>query len=446
MISGILDISDSNRLHIRVLEREKQGNGGGTSLVKKQKIYYGWIMVIVAAIGVFFSGPGQTYSNSTFIDYLIADFGWSRTEVSSIYSIATFFAGLIMIVVGRFIDRFGQRLMMVGVGVLFAIALFYNSLVTTLPMLFLGFFLIRLLGQGSMSLIPTTLVAQWFVKKRGVAFSLMSLGGFISSAMFPIINIWLIQSYSWQVAWRFWGVMLLVVFVPIAFFFVRNRPEDIGLVPDGHAEGPKFNLKASMEIAEVDWTLKEAMHTRTFWFVLFCVGVPAMVNTGITFHITSIFGSQGLSVQMAATILSMMAFVGIPMSFLSGLILDKIKTNVALMIIFGLEVILLLLLTVMTTNVLAILFGFLWGVAGGIERISLKAIWPNYFGRRYIGSINGVSSTVMVLGSSLGPLPFGAGFDVFGSYQPILLGMIVFPVIAFILSVLAKKPEKTINV
>lgn len=85
-----------------------------------QSFYYGWFILIIAGFGVFFSGPGQTYSNSQFIDEYIHDFGWSRSLVSSVYSIATLLAGFLMIFVGRFIDRFGQRMMMVTIGTLFA--------------------------------------------------------------------------------------------------------------------------------------------------------------------------------------------------------------------------------------------------------------------------------------------------------------------------------------
>nr|WP_204436849.1 MFS transporter [Amphibacillus cookii] len=406
------------------------------------------MMVAVAALGVFFSGPGQTYSNSTFIDQFINDFGWSRTQISGVYSIATFCAGMIMIVVGRFIDRFGQRIMMVTIGVLFACALFFNSTVNSIGMLAVGFFLIRLLGQGSMTLIPNTLVAQWFIKKRGVAFSLMSLGTFISSALFPVVNTWLIGTWSWQFAWRFWGVALLIIFVPVAWFFVRNKPEDIGLEPDGKIKNITNKIdfaSVTVDPIEADWTLKEAMRTRAFWLILVCIGIPSMINTGITFHIFSIFNSNGLSAEMAATILSMMALVGIPMSFVSGYVLDKIPSHYALVGIFIIEIFLLILLTMLVSSVLAFVFGLFWGVANGLERIGLKAIWPNFFGRRYIGSINGVAAMMMVIGSSLGPLPFGSGFDLFGSYHPVLLTMLVFPLIGLFSALFVKKPSKLIN-
>ena len=411
------------------------------------RIYYGWIIVFIGALGIFFSGPGQTYSNSIFIDAYIEDFGWSRSLVSSVYSIATLVAGLMMIFVGRFIDRFGQRVMMVVVGTLFAIACFWNSAVSTIWMLSIGFFAIRLLGQGSMSLIPNTLAAQWFVKKRGFAVSLMALGSFISAMVFPIINTWLIDTWDWRFAWQFWGILLLVIFVPVALLGVRNKPEDIGLEPDGPLK-QKEELKpilgsAVVKEAEEDWTLQEAKKTRAFWAILICVGIPSMINTGITFHILSIFGSNDLSPGIAATVLSLMAMVGIPMSFVSGFITDRVQTNYLLLAIFIIEFILLLMLLITNNFFMAILFGIIWGTANGLERISLNVIWPNYFGRKYIGSINGVGVTMTVLGSSLGPLPFGVGFDLFHSYTPVLLASLIFPVIGMVCAILAKKPNKS---
>ncbi|PAV28035.1 MFS transporter [Virgibacillus profundi] len=411
------------------------------------KFYYGWFIVFIAGLGVFFSGPGQTYSNSTFIDAYISDFGWSRSQVSGIYSAATLVAGLIMIFIGRFIDRFGQRIMMVVIGVLFAIACFWNSIVSSIWMLALGFFFIRLLGQGSMTLIPNTLVAQWFIKKRGFAFSIMTLGSFISAMLFPVINTWLINTWDWRFAWQFWGVLLLLVFVPIALFGVRNKPEDMGLKPDGPGKQkdmkykPLIGVNVVKEAAE-DWTLTEAKKTRAFWAILVCVGIPAMVNTGITFHVISIFGTNDLSPAIAAMVLSLMAMVGIPMSFISGMITDRIPTNYLLVAIFIIEIILLLMLIVTKSLWMAILFGIVWGIANGLERISLNVIWPNYFGRKHIGSINGVGVTMTVIGSSLGPLPFGVGFDLFHSYTPVLLVTLIFPVIGVICSIIAKKPSK----
>ncbi|GAA0322743.1 MFS transporter [Bacillus carboniphilus] len=402
--------------------------------------YYGWVIVMMGALGVFFSGPGQTYSNAVFIDYYLVDFGWSRSVISSIYSIATLLAGLLMIIIGRYIDKYGQRFAMVVVATALALSCFWNSMVTNRVMLFIGFFLIRLFGQGSMTLVPNTLIPQWFIKKRGRAFSLMAIGGFLSSATFPIINLWMIEEWGWQHTWRIWGVLLLVIFVPLAFFLVRNKPEDIGLLPDNQSL-PKIYPTSNINVElEENWTLAEAKRTKTFWFLLFCVSIPAMVNTGLTFHLLSIFTENQLSPALAATTLSLMAVVGFPVTLVAGFILDKIQANYMLCITFIGQILFLLLLLFTDSFVLAITFGILWGFVGGIERIVLNVIWPNFFGRKYIGSIKGLSMAVMVIGSAFGPLPFGVFYDLFGGYNEIILIMILFPTLGAVAALLAKKP------
>ncbi|OZT78275.1 MFS transporter [Salinicoccus roseus] len=411
----------------------------------KNNFYYGWVIVAVCGLAVFFSGPGQTYSNAAFIDEYIKEFGWSRTEVSSLYSFATLVAGFVMIGVGNFIDRFGQKKMMIIAAIVLALATFFNSFVQNMFMLAIGFFFIRLFGQGSMTLIPNTLVPQWFIRKRGLAFSLMMLGSFSSAMLFPIINVWLISEWGWRFAWQFWGFALLLIFVPIAWIFIRNTPEEMGLSPDGlrlNTSSDEENEGGDIHVLEDSWTLKEASRTLSFWTLLICVGIPSMVNTGITFHIVSIFKENGLEMGASAMVLSLMAMVGIPMSFVSGLITDRIRTNYILVMIFLIEIILLLFLNNVTTYALAILFGVIWGMSNGLERIGTNVVWSNYFGRRYVGSINGVGSTMVVIGSSLGPLPFGLGYDMFGSYTFILTLMVVFPVIGIISALLSKKPQR----
>lgn len=380
--------------------------------VRFQGIYYGWIIVFLAALGSFFSGPGQTYSNSIFIDEYINTFGWSRSEISGIYSGATLAAGLLMMVVGRYVDKFGQRQMMVVVSVILGLSCLFNSIVQNIWMLGIGFFLVRLFGQGSMSLIPNTLVPQWFIKKRGRAMSFMAMGGFASAAFFPIANAWLIDLWSWEMAWRVWGILLLVLFAPLAFLGVRNRPEDMGLLPDGDraislAMEEVSNSKQQLQnaVKEEDWTLQEAMKTRAFWAILICVGIPALVNTGITFHLLSIFGESQLSPQLAATVLSMMAVIGFPISLAAGFILEKVRTNLLLTVVFVIEIALLIILINSHSVLVGVMFGIIWGIGNGLERITLNIIWPNYFGRRYIGSINGIAMMIMVIGSAFGPLP-----------------------------------------
>lgn len=422
-----------------------------SSLHKNSPFFYGWYIVLAAAVGVFFSGPGQTYAVSVFIDYYIQDFGWSRSLVSGIYSSATLAAGLLLFLVGRMVDKHGQRRMMLIIGSLLSIACFWNSFVLGPVMLFIGFFMLRLFGQGSMTLIPNTLVPQWFVVKRGRALSFMAIGGFLSSASFPPLNTWLITSFGWENAWRILGSSLVLILLPIVYFLVKNKPEDIGLLPDNavskkrlaERKEEKMEEEQEDEGFETNWTVKEAMRTRAFWFILFCVSIPALVNTGLTFHLFSILGEQGVPGSTAALILSIMAIVGFPVTMVSGFILERVNVHIVLGLSFIGQIIFILLLTQVNTYILAIGFAVLWGIIGGIERITLNIIWPNYFGREHLGSIKGIATTTMVIGSAFGPLPFGIAYDVFGGYTEILLIILIFPILGTLAAFLSPPPKKT---
>jgi MFS family permease len=406
-------------------------------------VFYGWIIVAISALGLFFSGPGQTYSISIFIDYYIRDFGWSSTLVSGIYSSATLVSGSLLFIVGRMIDRFGQRTMSVAIGLLLAFACLWNSFVSNTIMLFIGFFLLRFLGQGSMTLIPNTLVPQWFIEKRGRAFSLMTVGGFLSAAAFPPINVWLIETFSWSVTWQVWAVLLLTLYVPLAYLLIRNRPENIGLLPDGSQKPLRKSTHVENEPkAEVDWTLQEAMRTRAFWLVLLCVSIPSLVNTGLTFHLVSILSDNGLKATAAAYILSLMAIIGFPVSFLAGYIVDKWKVHFVLGLMFVGQFLMILIAQYTTTISLAIIFGVVWGIAHGFERITLNIVWPNYFGRKFLGSIKGIAMTSVIIGSAFGPLPFGFARDHFGGYNEILYLILILPLIGMMAAFSSPPPKK----
>ncbi|SDO28251.1 MFS transporter [Alkalicoccus daliensis] len=408
---------------------------------KSGGIFYGWYIVAIGALSLFFSGPGQTYSNSVFIDQYISDFGWERSLVSGIYSGATLAAGFLLFIIGTGIDRFGQRNMSLLVSILLAGACIWNSYVISPWMLFVGFFLIRLLGQGSMTLLPNTLIPQWFIKQRGRAFSFMMLGGFASSTLFPPLNAWLITEYGWETTWRILGISILVIFVPLVYFFMRNKPEDIGLLPDDAGNNKKIESN-EVHKEDISWTLKEAKSTRQFWLLLLCVGIPSMINTGLTFHLVSIASTSGLGIGTAAFILSLMAVVGFPITLLAGFLLEKFKVNYMFALVFAGQFIFITILYFTNSFTLAVIFGLIWGFTGGLEKICISVIFPDYFGRAHIGSIKSIASTVMVAGSAFGPLPFGIAFDYFGGYEEILLISLLFPVLGVLACFFSPKPVK----
>ncbi|HBW34505.1 MFS transporter [Desulfosporosinus sp. BICA1-9] len=415
--------------------------------------FYGWIIVVISALGLFFSGPGQTYSISVFINVYMTELGWSRSLIFSVYSLASLTAGLSLFMMGRLIDRYGQRRMSVVIGLCLGFACFWNSAMLGVVWMFIGFFMLRLFGQGSMTLIPSTLVPQWFIRQRGRAFSLMALGGFISSALVPILNVWMIQTWDLRVTWWVWGGLLIVLYTPLSYYLIRNKPEEVGLRPDGASihrlntlntpEGPSTVNQTEFVDTELNWTLAEAKKTRTFWFILLAASVPALINTGLTFHLISILGERGISPLNSAFVLSLMALVGFSASFLAGFILERVKTNHALAFVFLGEIVALFSLNHVNSMVSVILFGVMWGIVGGFEHITLNLIWPNYYGRRHLGSIRAMASSVMIIGAALGPLPLGMAFDQWGGYTEILYLIMMFPFLGIIAALTSPSPNIT---
>lgn len=412
----------------------------------KTPFFYGWVIVVLSALTLFFSGPGQTYSVSVFIDSYINDFGWSRSLVSTMYSMGTLLAGICMSLVGGLFDKKGHRKMTAVVAVVFGAALIWMSMVRSLVMLFMGFFFIRLLGQGSLTLSSSTLVPQWFVKRRGRALSLVSLGGALSAAVLPPVNAWMINTYGWRIGWRFWALMLWLVMVPIGLFFTRNRPEEIGLTVDNEDKSDNVAHKNPKLIdLEDSWTVKDAMRTRSFWLLLFCFTIPSAVGTGMTFHLVSIMAEANLSLEVAAMVLSIQAIVRLPILPIAGFLADKLPSRY---IVAGIQTILLLSVVVVLLTrsfYVALIYGVLRGINLSFQSIIGSAIWPDYYGRGHLGSIRGVAMMGMVIGSAFGPLPFGIAFDLFGGYTQILVLSAIIPAVGIVAALMAKPPVKRVR-
>ncbi len=413
----------------------------------KTKFFYGWVIVGLSALTLFLSGPGQTYSVSTFIDSFIKEFGWSRSLVSSMYSAGTLTAGLIMTAIGSFFDKHGHRKMTAIIAFFFGIVLISMSFVNHLALLFIGFFFIRLLGQGSLSLASSTLVPQWFLKKRGTALSIVSMGGALSAATVPLINTFIIYNFGWQNGWRFWGLVLISVMVPSALFFIRNKPEDIGLLPDNEDSKEDLeNIKPSStfvkKISEVNFNAKQALKLKSFWIVLLCSMVPSALGTGMTFHMISIMGENGLSPAVAASVLSLMALIRLPVILVSGQAADRLPVKYLMSFSYVLLGLAMFILLRVDGVFLAMTYGVIRGTSMGIQAVTGGVVWPDYFGRKYLGSVRGVAMTGMVIGSAFGPLPFGFAYDIFGGYTEILIITLFIPIVSAIAMMFANKPTQ----
>ena len=406
-------------------------------------LFYGWVIIAFSALATFFSSPGQTYSISAFIDSYIEEFGFSRTLISTIYSVATVISGTLLVFMGKAVDRFGQRIMLIIAGIMLSLACLFNSFIINIPMIFFGFFFLRYFGQGSLSLIPGSLVPQWFVKHRALAISLLSLGNIVGNMLAPRINIYFITTYGWNTAWRVWSLLLIVLFVPLMWIFIVNKPENIGLLPDNSPVKSQLDIDNELELTALSsFTLNGALKTKEFWFVGIISMISPMISTGMMFHMYSILSGKGISATSTAGIIGLVALPGLIMPIIASTIIDKFRSKYIIfttLLFIALDLVLMLFVN---SIIMASIFLIIYGFFSNVQNITLNVIWVRYFGRLHLGSIRGAATVFSVIGSAFGTVPFGLSYDMTGSYANAFIGMAIATCIGMVMALSIKKPKK----
>ncbi len=411
-------------------------------LVERSPIFYGWVIWFVALIGMIATSPGQSFTVSLFLDFFIEDFGLDRTTVSSLYGAGTFIASLSLTWVGRKLDLHGNRRMGVVVGLLFGTVLTLCSLINGPFMLLIAFMGIRGLGQGSLSLVSSTSIANWFRFKRGRMMAFLSLiFALFQGAYVNLLRI-LLETMDWRQVFILLGIAVWIVVIPVFGFLMRNRPEQYGLLPD-NATTDKIKNDLGEEIFEENWTLKEAMRTPILWVFMFTKLLPSAWGTGLILHQVSIFGGLNHSAQTATETYALMALFSAGSSLLFGYMVDKFKPSYIVVIQMLAMLCAVILATIMTETWLLIGYAIAFGLVMGVGGVFDGAVWANLYGRKYQGEIRGFVITAGVIGSAIGPAIFGLSFDYAGGYSFVLWVGAVLCILGLIMSLLVPEPRKS---
>jgi MFS family permease len=241
-------------------------------------------MLGIAAAAQFMSAPGQSYSVAAFKDPMQTGLTLSETQFSLAYGVATVLSACLLPFVGRLIDRTGARVMLPVIATGLGFGCLLMSRIESLVGLYLGFGVVRSLGQGALSLLSVWIVGEWFSRRRGIATAIAGLGGGLSVMMIPLLNNWVIIHYGWETAWIVlaigaWGILVLP-----ALLLLRDRPEDLGLHPDGIdlALAPAPARQPTQEHLPTDesWKVGEVLRDRTFWKLLAVPATSGLVGTG----------------------------------------------------------------------------------------------------------------------------------------------------------------------
>jgi MFS family permease len=401
--------------------------------------FYGWVVLGVATIAMFATGPGQSHTFSIFVDLIARDLNINSTTIASSYAFATLIAALGLTRMGRFVDRFGARKVLIAVIIFLGLSCFAFGAAIGVITLSLGFMVLRFFGQGSMMLGSSNLVAQWFNRRRGFAMSVMMLGFAASIAIHPLLAQWLIDVVGWRQAWSWLGLMSWALMLPLLLLLVFDKPEPLGLKPDGDMPDP-ISDRGAQPAKMTGLSLHAAIRTPAFWIIAAGLMTPAMLITSLFFFQVSIFEQHGLSRGFAA---QMFAVSSIAMALsmpLVGWVLDHSNPKYVFSASLALLACSLVTVTFVEDLSTGLLYAIIFGVNTAANMTFFGYMWAQYFGRLHLGSIQGVGQTIGVIGASVGPLPLGIAFDYVGSYDGALHYLAVIPIACSILALFLVAP------
>lgn len=382
-------------------------------LVSASPVYYGWVVVAAATVGMAMTMPGQTAGVSLFIDQIMADLGLTRSTVSLTYTIATILGAASLSQIGRWIDRFGPRRAVVAIAAGLAIACGVMSMASGLATLFFGFLLLRALGPGALSLVNLHAVNIWFVRKRGSAVGWMGIGVAAATAVYPLFVEHGLAGFSWRGSFLIVGMILFAVMVPLGWLLFREHPEKFGIVPDGQSASGDFG-------GEADVTLSEARRAPAFWLLTVSGVCVASLGTGLLFHHFSIMDANGLDRAAAAAVFVPLGLVTAGTNVFTGYLADRISPRILLGVMLSIFAVILSGVPFVGSSSQVWMYGSAFGLVQGMQGALMGSGYAYYFGRKHIGAIKGFAKTVFVGGTAGGPIIYALGLDLMGSYGPML--------------------------
>jgi len=422
--------------------------------IRKLPIYYGYIIVLMSILAAVVTAPGQTVGVSVYIDYFIKSFHLSRTELSIAYMLGTIGSAMIIARVGVLIDKWGSRIIGFCTAILLGMTLiFFSQLdkftfekkyhIVIFLFVMVGFFALRFLAQGALSLVSRTMLLKWFVKLRGRMAAIVGVFTTLAMSASPPFFNWLISIYGWRTSYLIMGAIIGIICALIFWLLFRNTPEECGLKPDG----VKQNIAEDTEAEGYQWSLSEARATYSFWVFNFCLSMYSFLFTAFTFHVTSIFGAVGLSRHAALTIFFPAACISVVIKLISGWLCDiepwKSKLKYQL-IMYLLSLFLLCIgILVLKNNILGrdlIIVGM--GIATGLF-VTLSAVcWPLFYGRKFLGTISGVNTAYRIFFSAIGPAFFAISVTLTGAYTSAVLFCLVAIIMLLCFALKADTPKK----
>ncbi len=383
----------------------------GNALPARVPFYYGWVVLIFAAVAMVATLPGRSVGIGLITEPLIADLGISRLDFAEKNFWATILGALFNLVCGLAIDRFGVRVVVTGVlFVLSAVVLGFSQVASGGIVLLFLLILMRGVGQSALSVVSLTMVGKWFVRRLSVAMGIFAVLMSLGFAVAIVVAGDVVLNQGWRVMWSGLGWILMVL-SGLCLLFVRRDPEAVGLdtevVKDDEAQEPV-----------IGFTLVQALMTPAFYVFAIGSALYNLVIAGVMLFNQSILGELGFDETVFQYAMAVFMATGLLGNFTAGWAARRWSLG-RLMTVAMLAVgVYLLAFPQLKTPGQALTHAGLLGFSGGVVSVIFFTAWADIFGRLHLGKIQGAAQVFAVLASATGPWFIESVFSSAGSYTP----------------------------
>jgi OFA family oxalate/formate antiporter-like MFS transporter len=409
---------------------------------ERSRIFYGW-WIVAAAFLAMLAHAGSYYCFGVFFKPVQLELGWMRADVSWAIFLQQVVHGASYILVGTLIDRHGPRKVMPPFAMLLFVGYALVSQTSALWHLYLFYGGFVGIGYGIGYAPLASIVARWFDRRKGLALGIAASGIAVGTMIVPPLASYFILYTGWRVAFIIIGLILLVIFLAVAFI-LKGSPQEKGLAPYGYQElsfpqhvATENNISPSQESGV---ELSDALRSRQLWIIIIAFGAFFFGQQMVMFHIVNYATDIGISATLAASILSFVGIGGLVGRLAFGGLSDVVGVKRLLLVCLAGMTILLACLILIKSMALFTAFGLIFGfLYGGVVPLQ-AALINRVFGSKAMGAILGAVVFGQITAAAVGPLLAGYIFDATQSYTYAFAFGAILAGVAAILSLLLKVP------
>jgi len=410
----------------------------------RSRFFYGyWILLVGFLCQVVMNGFA-VYAFSLYVMPLNAQFGWNRATIMGGYMATQILSGLASLFAGRLTYRWGARLVIAAGALLMGIGFALLSLTHALWQFHLLYAIIGL-GSAATGSVPTSMViCNWFKERHGFAIGILGAGIGVGGFAIPILlGTYVIPYFGWRVSYIVSGIVSAGVLIPLSLWVIKQRPEEMGLLPDNR-ETSKGEHYGTSDAPDPGFKLDVALKTQTFWLMVIAFTVFGIAN-GHTFqNEVPYLQDVGFSAVVAALALSIVGIGSAVGKFSFGWLCDFIQPKYILVIGSALEAGGTLILMIIKPDSPAFMLWFyaiMFGLGMGSWLPALSMTTSDTFGLTAYGDIFGIYYTLFVVSGAVAPWVGGYIFDTTSSYNLAFLFCLIFYVIVVPCLLLMHRPK-----